>query len=418
MARFDNLPAWLDWQETLHPNPVDLGLERVGEVAKRLDLLSPKVPVISVAGTNGKGSSVAMLDAVYRAAGYRTGVYTSPHLLEYNERICIDGRHADDASLCDAFARIDAARDGISLTYFEFGTLAALDIFSRMDVDILLLEVGMGGRLDAVNIIDADAALVTAIGHDHRQWLGSDREAIGREKAGIYRCGRPAVCSDPRPPDSLRQVAQSIGADWKTLGEHFRYRAGGDGWDWQAGSRKHAALPIPAIGGRHQLDNAAGVLMVIEVLGAVCPVSPGSLADGLRSVSLAGRCQVVPGSIPRILDVAHNPESGRQLAGFLDDNPAAGKTWLVLGMLADKDAAAFADILAPCVDQWCLVDLAGERGLSARELGRLIGRTRQVQTFKDVAEALLHVNRYANNGDRVVVTGSFVTVAAALACQV
>ena len=418
MARFDNLPGWLDWQETLHPDPIDLGLERAGEVASRLGLLSPNVPVISVAGTNGKGSSVALLDAIYRAAGYRTGVYTSPHLLKYNERICIDGRQVDDTSLCAAFARIDTTRDGISLTYFEFGTLAALEIFSQAQVDILLLEVGMGGRLDAVNIVDADAALVTAIGLDHRHWLGSDREAIGSEKAGIFRRGRPAVCSDPHPPGSVQQVALSTGADWKTLGEHFCYSTGSDGWDWQAGSKHLTALPYPALAGRHQLDNAAGVLMVTELLHAVCPVPPGAVADGLRSVSLAGRCQVVPGRITRILDVAHNLESGQQLAGFLEANPVAGDTWLVFGMLSDKDVAGFADILASYVDHWCLVDLAGKRGLSGSELESMIGRTRRVQTFKGVAEALAHVNRYGKTGDRVVVTGSFFTVAAALASQV
>ncbi|MBT8117138.1 MAG: bifunctional folylpolyglutamate synthase/dihydrofolate synthase, partial [Gammaproteobacteria bacterium] len=209
MARFDNLDDWLRWQESLHPDPVDLGLERVGAVARRLDLLSPPATVISVAGTNGKGSSVAMLDAIYRAAGYRTATYTSPHLLVYNERICLDGRPVDDVRLCDAFARIDGARGDISLTYFEFGTLAALDIFSTEKPDVILLEVGMGGRLDAVNIIDADAALVTSIDIDHSEWLGEDRETIAREKAGIFRHGRPAVCADPDPPLSLRQSALS-----------------------------------------------------------------------------------------------------------------------------------------------------------------------------------------------------------------
>ena len=418
MARFDSLTDWLDWQETLHPDPIDLGLERVGEVAGRLGLLSTRIPVVSVAGTNGKGSSVAILDAIYRTGGYRTGVYTSPHLLRYHERICIDGHPVNDTSLCAAFERIDRAREGISLTYFEFGTLAALDIFSLEKPDILLLEVGMGGRLDAVNIIDADVALVTAIGLDHCQWLGSDRETVGREKAGIFRSGRPAVCSDPHPPDSLRQVAQSIGADWMAPGERYSYKQSGDGWSWQGGDKNHATLPWPSLAGKHQLDNAAGVIMVIESLQAVCPVSRQAIVDGLRAVTLPGRCQVIPGRVAQVLDVAHNLESARQLAGFLTDNPVAGKTWLVLGMLADKNVAGFAAALSSCVDQWCLAGLADKRGLSAGELEALIDRTGQMQSFTDVAAALAHVERHTDSDDRVVVTGSFLTVAAALASQV
>jgi dihydrofolate synthase/folylpolyglutamate synthase len=418
VPRFDNLGDWLDWQETLHPDPVDLGLERVAEVGRRLDLLAPGATVITVAGTNGKGSSVAMLDAVYRAAGYRTGVYTSPHLLAYNERIKLDGRPVDDAQLCASFARIDAARDGVSLTYFEFGTLAALDIFRDRQPDIMLLEVGMGGRLDAVNIIDPDVALVTAIGIDHSEWLGNDREAIGREKAGIFRRGRAAVCSDPRPPASLRQTAQRLGADWQALGVHFSFHDDGDHWSWEHGDRCIEALPRPSIPGRHQLENAAGVLTVIDGLQAGYPVSPRAIADGLRAVILAGRCQVLPGRVEQVLDVAHNRESAVQLAGFLSDNPVAGQTWLVLGMLADKEVAAVAESLSAGVDRWCFATLPGERGLSARRLGEQAAVEGQVEYFESVDAALAHAQASAGSGDRIVVTGSFLTVAAALASQV
>ena len=418
MPRFTTLDGWLGWQETLHPQAIELGLERVGEVAGRLGLLTPAATVISVAGTNGKGSSVALLDAIYRAAGYRTGVYTSPHLLAYNERIRVDGRDTDDASLCAAFERIDTARAGISLTYFEFGTLAALDIFSRVQADILILEVGMGGRLDAVNIIDADVALVTSIGIDHSEWLGADRDAIGREKAGIFRAGRPAICSDPRPPVSLQSTARSIGAEWLALGEDFSYRLCDGTWHWQGWRHSHAALPWPALPGHHQLDNAAGVIMVTEVLLDRHPVPASALADGLRSVRLAGRCQFVPGRIERVLDVAHNREAAGQLAACLAGQPAAGKTWLVLGVLAGKDAAGLVAELSATVDYWCFASLPGERGLSAAALGALTGMTGQAQEFESVTAALAHVERVADSGDRVVITGSFLTVAAALASQV
>lgn len=418
MARFGKLADWLDWQETLHPDPVDLGLERVAEVGHRLQLLTPAAPVITVAGTNGKGSSVAMLEAIYRAAGYRTGVYTSPHLLNYNERIRIDGRPVEDSSLCAAFARIDAARETISLTYFEFGTLAALDIFHANRPDIILLEVGLGGRLDAVNIIDATVALVTAIGVDHRQWLGDDRDSIGREKAGIFRRGRPAICADPQPPPSLRQVAEQLEADWHALGVHFFYHAEGNNWSWECTEQRLPALPWPAIPGRHQLENAAGVLMAIQQLQASCPVTPQAIAAGLKAVTLPGRCQVLPGRIETVLDVAHNQDSAAQLAAFLGDRPVAGQTWLVLGMLDDKPVAAVANCLAPVIDHWCFATLPGARGLSARQLAAQAGDREQSDMFESVAAAFAHAQAHASNGDRIVVTGSFLTVAAVLASQV
>jgi dihydrofolate synthase/folylpolyglutamate synthase len=418
VARFDTLGDWLAWQETLHPDPIDLGLERVAEVARRMDLLVPDRPVITVAGTNGKGSSIAMLDAIYRAAGYRTGVYTSPHLLAYNERICLDGLPVGDASLCDAFARIDAARGAISLTYFEFGTLAALDIFHAGQPDLLLLEVGLGGRLDAVNIIDADVALVTAIGIDHSEWLGDDRESIGREKAGIFRHGRPAVCSDPHPPVSLRHTAGQSGADWRALGADFHSHDEGATWWWEGAGRRHTALPRPSIPGRHQLENAAGVLMAVELLQARHPVAHQAIAEGLRAATLAGRCQVLPGRVERLLDVAHNRDSARQLADYLADHPLDGQTWLVLGMLAGKDVAAVCAVLSPGIDHWCFASLPGERGLSAEALGDQAGIEVQAEYFDSVVAALAHAGACAAPGDRIVVTGSFLTVAAAVATQV
>jgi dihydrofolate synthase/folylpolyglutamate synthase len=417
MPRFDTLADWLAWQETLHPRSIDLGLERVRAVADRLGLTAPAWPVVTVAGTNGKGSCVALLETIYRSAGYRTASYTSPHLLRYNERVRIDGGEATDAALCAAFERIDRARQDITLTYFEFGTLAALLLFQETPPAVALLEVGLGGRLDAVNIVDADVALVTAIGLDHAAWLGDDREAIGREKAGILRTDRPAVCADPTPPASLREYADTIGAHWYGLGEQFTRRRSAAGWDWTGWRTTRTGLPLPALSGAHQLDNAAGVLAVIDLLADRLPVGRAAIEAGLRGVHLPGRFQELPGAPPIILDVAHNPDAAARLAGQLRERPVAGRTWLVLGMLADKDAAAFARALDGSVDCWCLGGLDGTRGLSADALAARIAapdRPRDTHRFASVAAALAHAVAAAGPADRVVVSGSFLAVAAAL----
>lgn len=421
MTRFSRLSDWLDWQNTLHPDRIELGLERVAEVAGRMGLLEPDYRVISVAGTNGKGSSVALLDAIYRAAGFRTATYTSPHLQRYNERIHIDGCEASDAQLCEAFGRVDRARGDISLTYFEFGTLAALSLFEQARPDVAILEVGMGGRLDAVNIIDADTALVTAVDIDHSAWLGSDRNSIGREKAGIFRSGRPAICSDPSPPDSVRQSALETGADWCARGTGFDYQSGPDGWSWHGRAMRCEALPLPALAGTHQLDNAAGVLAVIEAMQDSFPVGCDVIAQGLVTVQLNGRCQVFPGDVEMLVDVAHNPAAAATLAGVLHGRPVTGRTWLVLGMLDDKEAAGFAAALEGCVDVWCLAGLADQRGLSAARLHQRLGRQgdgRQILLFETVPAALEYLQQHAAAGDRIVVSGSFLGVAEALACQV
>ena len=418
MSRFHILADWLTWQDSLHPSKIDLGLERVVAVARRLEVLQPGYRVVTVAGTNGKGSSVALLEAIYRSAGYRTGSYTSPHLLRYNERIRIDGREVDDAALCAAFERVDQARDGVSLTYFEFGTLAALLLFDTAGLDIALLEVGMGGRLDAVNIIDADVALVTSIGIDHSAWLGNDRETIGREKAGIFRAGRPAVCSDPSPPTSLRQHAAGIGAHCYALGVDFTRTRAGQHWNWRGWHAAHDALPLPALAGEWQLDNAAGVLAVVDLLDAHLPVSRDALEQALRTVRLAGRFQVFPGMPQVILDVAHNPDSAVMLSRQLRASPVAGRTWLVLGMLVDKDVAAFAAALDGCIDCWCLAGLAVTRGLPAEVLAQRIampGKHREIRLFDTVTAALAQALELAAPADRIVVSGSFITVGEALA---
>ena len=421
MPRFTNLSDWLNWQETLHPQQIDLGLERVAQVAHRLALLKPACGVITVAGTNGKGSSVAMLEAILLAAGYRTGCYRSPHLLNYSERIRLGGEDIDDDSLCAAFAAVDQARGDTSLSYFEFGTLAALYLFAQSSLDICILEVGLGGRLDAVNIIDADAALVTAIDIDHRAWLGDDRETLGREKAGIFRSRRPAVCSDSAPPASVRAVAMQLDAHWYAPKDGFTWTQTGSDWSWASNHATHENLPMPALPGAHQLQNAAGVLMVLETLDSRYPVTRQAITHGLLAVSLAGRCQVLPGPVETVLDVSHNPASAATLVRFLKSRDIPGRTRVVLGMLADKDIAAFTDTLAAVTDDWYLATPGGERGLSARTLAGVLdsqGYGKHARQFTSVGDALGQAEAEAVGGDRIVVCGSFITVAEALATHV
>jgi len=416
MPRFSTLPDWLAWQETLHPRKIDLGLERVTRVAECMQLLTPGHGVITVAGTNGKGSSVAMLESILSSGGYRVGCYSSPHLLRYNERIRIAGREIDDAALCAAFESVDRARGDTSLSYFEFGTLAALSLFSQARLDIALLEVGMGGRLDAVNILDADAALVTSIDIDHSAWLGEGREAIGREKAGIFRSGRPAICSDPEPPASVFKHARALSARWYAPGCGFEWSISERGWNWRSRDNVYQDLPLPALPGSHQLQNAAGVLMVLEVLAERFPLQRRDIERGLEEVAVAGRCQLLTGAIETILDVAHNPGSAEKLAQLLRDRNVRGRTRMVLGMLADKDVVEFTTILSPVVDDWYLASLPGERGLAAEQLRQLIRGSSEpamCRLFQNVATAYTQAHADAAEGDRVVVCGSFVTVAEA-----
>lgn len=414
--RFPTLDAWLAWQETLHPSAIELGLERPGQVLAALGLTSPGHTVITVAGTNGKGSSVAMLEGILLAAGYRVGCYTSPHLLRYNERVRIDGEPVSDEALCESFERIDQARGETSLTYFEFGTLAAMDIFARAGLDVVVLEVGMGGRLDAVNLQDADVALVTAIDVDHAVWLGNDREAIGREKAGIFRAQRPAVCSDPNPPASLLQHARELGTDLYLLGKEFRYAASDASWNWQGPTVSFDGLPMPVLRGCFQLQNAAGVVMALTLLEDRLPVSPAQLRQGLHRVSLPGRFQVLPGAVTTILDVAHNPQSAEALAANLEAQPVAGRTHAVVGVLADKDLGGVLGPLRDIIDLWYPASLDVPRGADFLTLQHALAEQglEVERGFDSVSEALVAARACARPGDRIVVFGSFYTVAEAL----
>ncbi len=415
--RFTTLDEWLAWQETLHPSEIELGLQRVATVFQQLHADSPPFPVITVAGTNGKGSSVAMLEAILLAAGYRVGAYTSPHLLTYNERVRLNGEPVSDAQLMESFARIDDARGDISLTYFEFGTLAALDIFFRQAPDAIVLEVGLGGRLDAVNIIDPNVALITSISVDHAEWLGEDRETIAVEKAGIMRKGRPVIFSGRDMPASLAECAASLGASLSVLGRDFDYQVSQTDWQWRPADRPAMSLPTPALTGLHQLDNAAGVLMVLACLAQRLPVSASAMQQGLRTVSLPGRFQVIETDVTWILDVAHNPDGVACLAELLAANPVAGHTLAVFGMMRDKDIPTVINHLLPVVNAWYTTNLPSPRSADANSLAEEIGKqstNTEVIVCSNVAAACEAAKAAGQDGDRIVVCGSFYTVAEAL----
>ena len=418
--RFHSLSDWLSWQETLHPTMIELGLARVQAVAQRMPLVQPRCAVITVGGTNGKGSTVAMLAAILRAAHYRVGTYTSPHLLRYNERVCVNGIEASDAQLCAAFTHVDAARGDISLTYFEFGTLAALDIFSEAHLDVVILEVGLGGRLDAVNIVDPDVAVVTSVALDHTEWLGTDRDSIAREKAGIYRAGKPALFGEHAVPNSLQQHAQTIGAILYSYGTDFGARSALNAWTWWGLGKERHALVLPALRGPHQLQNAAGALMALELLTDRVPVTQAQIREGLMAVTLAGRFQVVPGPITRIYDVAHNPHGAHALAQTLRAHECSGRTFAVCGMLRDKDIAATLGELSPLVDVWYVAAVRSPRTASADELvtvARAVDASKPVFACQDITTAQQKALSEARAGDRIVVFGSFYTVAAALSAS-
>lgn len=415
--RFQTLNDWLAWQQVLHPRDMELGLQRVSEVARRLQLTAPAHSIITVAGTNGKGSTVAMLESILCAAGYRVGSFSSPHLLRYNERVRLQSEPVEDRLLCEAFARIDAARGDVSLSYFEFGALAAILIFAQQGVDAAVLEVGLGGRLDAVNLLNADVAAITGVAIDHTEWLGMDREAIGREKAGIMRPGKPAVCGDPDPPASVVNHARECGAPLYRLGPEHRFEVRGDVWDWVSPLREWRDLPFPALSGEVQLRNAAVALMSLALLKDRLPVDADAIRRGLRQVSLAGRFQRIPGDVETVLDVAHNPDGADVLAASLAALPVPGRTHAVFAVLATKDAAAMAANLGDRVDAWYLAALHNPNTLAAEELKtRLAERLPQAPTacFVDVAAAYRAAKAAARPGDRILVFGSFYTVAEVL----
>jgi dihydrofolate synthase/folylpolyglutamate synthase len=408
------LAAWLARQERSHPNSIDLGLERVREVARRLDLLAPRHPVITVGGTNGKGSTVAFLDAMLRALGHRCGRFTSPHLTRYNERICIDGEEARDEDLIASFERIDAARGDITLTFFEYNALAALDLFARAPVDVAVLEVGLGGRLDATNIIDADVSVVCSIGIDHVDWLGHSVEQIGREKAGIFRAGRPAVLGSADMPRSVFEVIEAVGARGVIPGRDYFVHRLADCWDFECGEVRLQDLPPPALPGLQQVGNAGTALAALASSGFASSLSSATVAQALRAVRIRGRFQVVPGDIDWVLDVAHNVPAAEGLRGNLATLPSK-RTIAVCGVLADKDIAGVAAAVAPAIDAWVLAALEGPRAVDTKELAaRLPAGANVIAHARDVADACRAARAAAKPGERIVVFGSFLTVGPAL----
>jgi len=404
-----------------------MGLARVREVAQRLPL-DLKCPSIVVAGTNGKGSTCAMLESILRAGGYRVGRYSSPHLLSFNERAMVDGALATDPELIEQFEAVEQARGQVSLTYFEFTTLAVLRLFSARRLDVAVLEIGLGGRLDAVNLVDAQCPVVTSIGLDHADYLGATRDSVAFEKAHVYRAGRPAICSDPSPPDSLLQYARSIGADLRILGRDFEVipfpsEAGSaqpaQQWTYRGPTMRRASLPVPSLRGPHQLRNAAGALAALEALEPLLPVSQQAVREGLLRARIEARFQVLPGSPALILDVAHNPQAAEALAATLDQHPCRGRTHAVFAMLRDKDAAGVVEQIGSRIDRWYLAPTSGPRGMDVQTLASIVQQVptiagRAVGPFESVPDALAAARSTATADDRILVFGSFVTVADAV----
>ena len=420
--RFEHLQDWLDWQQTLHSEKIKLGLDRVAQVADELGLMQPDFKVVMVSGTNGKGSITAILESIYHEAGYRVAAYTSPHLLHYNERIRIGKKNVEDAPLCAAFDLVDQARGDLSLSYFEFGTLAAMQIFSTLPLDVAVFEVGLGGRLDAVNIYDADAAIISSVGLDHVQWLGSTRESIGLEKAGIFRAGKPAVCGDADPPESLLKYARDIDSRLYLVGEDFSYRQGSDGhWAFQSAKLDWDGLPAPNLYGDVQIGNAAAALMSIQSLDEVLPVERESVEQGLQNICLSGRFQRIVGECEMIFDVAHNLDSAKVLGKNLQELGPASRTYAVFAVLEDKDVEGIIGSVHGQIDEWYISELDSERSLDCADLQDCIVRLDPdavVHTCASVEQAWQAVKKEACETSRIVVFGSFLTVAEVLCLEV
>lgn len=408
-----SLAGWLEYIDGIHPRAIQLGLDRVARVAERMGRSIPAV-LITVAGTNGKGSTCAMLEAILRAGGYRVGLYTSPHLLRYNERVRVNGVVAGDLELCTAFDAVEHARGDITLTYFEFGTLAAWEIFASHPLDVVVLEVGLGGRLDAVNIFDCACGVLTGVDLDHTDYLGDTREAIGAEKAGIFRSARPAIVADSDPPRSVLKHAEAIGADLRLIGRDFGYRSEGRQWTyWGAGVRR-AGLAYPSLPGARQLVNASAALAALDSLRAHIPVAMQDIRNGLAQIELAARFQVLPGRPTVVLDVAHNPQAANVLAENLGDMGFFPDTYAVFGMLRDKDIPGVCRALRSTVSAWFLADLSVPRGASAAMLADALkgsGAEGPVLCYDSPRGAYAGARKRANENDRIVVFGSFHTVA-------
>ena len=410
------LQEWLTLQESVHVRSIDLGLERVAQVAAVLALSEPPFQVITVAGTNGKGSTVAFLESLLTASGRRTGALSSPHLLAYNERIHLEGREAQDEELIAAFERIEQARGGTTLTFFEYNTLAALLAFRERRIEVAVLEVGLGGRLDATNVVAPQVAVLCSVGFDHRDWLGDTLDEIGAEKAGIFRAGRPAVLGTAAMPASVYAAIERLPARAVIAERDFSWSEQGARWSYRGLRSRLDALPPPALAGPIQLRNASTALAAYESLEGAPPLSRANVAQALLSTRLAGRFQILPGPVEWILDVAHNEPAARVLAENLHARPTRGRTYAVCGILRDKDAGAIGGALCALIEEWILASLPGERGSTAQDLAARLAASVRAPSLTDSVVAACELARSrARTGDRVVVFGSFVTVGAALA---
>ena len=422
--RFQTLSSWLQWQESLNPKEIDLGLDRVAAVLKKLNFSSQFFcPVISVAGTNGKGSTVAFIESILKQASLSVGSYTSPHLFAYNERIKINQQPVSDAVLCAAFDVIDNARGDIALTYFEFGTLASLVIFKKFNVDVAVLEVGLGGRLDAVNVIDADVSVITSIDIDHVDWLGDDIEVIACEKAGVMRGGKPSVVSIIKPPASLLKYAAENNVLLNRLGQDYLYQGlANNRWQLKAANLFLDDLPLPNLTGGIQLQNAAAAIMAIHLLALPQTINQQNMADGLQQVQLAGRYQQVNAQPQVWVDVAHNAQSAKILQGILSESPAAGKTIAVVAMLADKAVDDVLQALASQIDYWVSaglsVGMSGTRAMPAKKMAQAVRDVcadDKLSVCESVTDACKTACNLAAENDRIIIFGSFYTVAEACA---
>jgi dihydrofolate synthase/folylpolyglutamate synthase len=414
------LADWLARCERLHPVEIEMTLARVSIVKERLGL-ALVVPVISVAGTNGKGSTCAMLESIALQAGYRVGLYSKPHLVHFEERCRINGRMVDGDALLPHFAAVEQARGDVSLTYFEFTLLVIVRLLSMIELDLVILEVGMGGRLDAVNVFDADCSVITSIDIDHAEYLGTNREAIAKEKAGIMRAGKPVIVSDPMPPSTLSSEAARVGADLWQIGRDFNYAGDKQQWSWTGRNKRFNAMAYPALRGANQLLNASGVLAAFEALRGSVPVTAQAVRNGFALVELPGRFQIVAGQPTLVLDVAHNPHAIATLAQNLDQMGFFPRTHAVFGVMADKDIAAIMSRMAPLVDSWHFTDLPMPRAARSADLAALHLRLAlkgpgpvTIEQHRDPLQALEAALEDADPADRIVVFGSFYTVGGVL----
>lgn len=419
-----SLETWLNYLEALHPSAIDMGLDRVRQVADRLSLQSDSVKYV-VGGTNGKGSTCAMLEAILLASGYRVGMYTSPHMIHFNERARINGEIVADEVLIEQFEAVEVARQDVSLTYFEFTTLAILRLFAQSNLEAIVLEVGLGGRLDAVNIVDADCAIITSVDIDHTDWLGETREQIGFEKAHIFRPGQPAICSDPVPPKSLLDYSANIGADLWLFGRDFNYSGDRQQWAFAGRQQRRNALAYPALRGANQLLNASAALAALEATRDKLAIPQQAVRQGLLAASLPGRFQILPGQPTTILDVAHNPHAAAVLEKNLGNMGFHPYTYAVFGMLSDKDVKSVVQHMAKRIDRWFCASLPGPRGLTAAQLATTVREVLSsmpelssempvVTEYDTVKSALGAATDLSNPDDRIIVFGSFLTVAGAL----